>query len=233
MKKLVSSMLVVALFGCLTIPAFAMYGSVIADSTMTVGGITKTTIKGTGSAEEVVADKDDVMNIYAKTVIIDPDNYVLAEDQVTNHYVRQAYNSCSTSLDKKDLKLGVYSVSTLAATRYTDNTTNNDIDIVGEEILIAVRSADPELSEPDGYINVPIADLSNGDGVAKNSVGVPRSTLLDIYSQHFIRVGVGDKIPQLYVKTDGSECYIVDENCTDGVTTTYYKIDNGVATCVD
>ena len=237
-KKFLSSVVVITVFSCLTFPAFAMYGRVIANSTMDVGGgvIMDTSIDGTGSAEEVIADKDDVMNIYAKTVIVDPDDYILAQDETTEHYVRQAYNSCSTSLKRSDLKLGVYSVSTFAATRYTDNTTNNDVDIVGQEIVIATKSAEPKQNvdnTDDEYVHLSLYDLSNNNAILKNSLSsIPQKTILEVYGQHLSQAGVGDKIPQIYVKPDGNSLYIVDETLTDGVMKTYYIIDGGVATKV-
>lgn len=235
MKKLLSSVTVVAMLGCFVIPAFAIYGGVIANSNMDDDGTLSTrVIYGNGSAEEVIADKDDVMNIYAKTAITDPDDYILAQDEDTDHYIRQVYNSCSASLSRSELQLGIYSVSTFAATRYIDDTTNNDIDTTGYALVIDTRAAEEEQnSSEDGYIHLSLADLSN-DSVAKNAIGdASRNTILDIYGQHFSQAGVGDKLPQIYVKLDGSSLYVIDESRTNGITTTYYNIENDVATKVE
>lgn len=233
-KKLLSSAIVIAMVSCFAIPSFAMYGSVIANSAMDDDGTLSThVIYGAGSAEEVIADRDDVMNIYAKTAITDPDDYILAQDEDTDHYVRQVYNSCSATLNRDELQLGIYSVSTFAATRYTDNTTNNDLDTTGYAILIQVRSNEEDMDNvDDGYIHLSLADLSN-DATAKSSFStIPKNTILDVYGQHFSQAGVGDKLPQMYVKTDGSSLYVVDENRINGTTVTYYNIENGVATQV-
>lgn len=227
-RKLASGLMALAMAGCLMIPVSAMYGSVIADSTIDCRFYTQSgTIDGSGSAEEVIADKDDVMNIYARTVISDPDDYILAEDDVTKHYVRQAYADCSVEIDTSDLKYGEYSVSTFAATRYADDTTDNDMDVASEEILEEARAAaDTEVLE--GYVHIPLAAL--GHDAPKTRSAVPRDILLDIYGSHFINAGVGDKVPQIYVKADGSGCCVIDENKDTGVAKTFYEIDGGTFT---
>ena len=86
--------------------------------------------------------------------------------------------------------------------------------------------ADAEVLE--GYVHIPLAAL--GHDAPKTRSAVPRDILLDIYGSHFINAGVGDKVPQIYVKADGSGCCVIDENKDTGVAKTFYEIDGGTFT---
>lgn len=229
-KKATSLFVVIAaVMGCFTITAFAMYGRVISNSSISsTNHGSYYTINGKGSAQEVIADKDDVMNIYAKTVIVDPSEYILSKAETTNHYTRQAYSNCSATVDDSDLQTGTYYVSTLAATRYTDNTTRNNVSKIGKELLVATRGMQGTESSSETeneYFHVTLERLCGSENYSRSAI--PMDILLEIYGKHFAEADVGDKIPQLYLKNDSSMCYVIDENDTDGVVKSYYAIENG------
>ena len=101
------------------------------------------------------------------------------------------------------------SISAFAEMRYDDDMPDNDMDAASEEICHKARAvADAEVLE--GYVHIPLAAL--GHDAPKTRSAVPRDILLDIYGSHFINAGVGDKVPQIYVKADGSGCCVIDEN---------------------
>ena len=119
------------------------------------------------------------------------------------------------------------SISAFAEMRYDDDMPDNDMDAASEEICHKARAvADAEVLE--GYVHIPLAAL--GHDAPKTRSAVPRDILLDIYGSHFINAGVGDKVPQIYVKADGSGCCVIDENKDTGVAKTFYEIDGGTFT---
>lgn len=97
-------------------------------------------------------------------------------------------------------------ISAFAEMRYVDDMPHNDMDAASEEVCHKARAvADAEVLE--GYIHIPLAAL--GHDAPQTRSAVPRDVLLEIYGSHFIKAGVGDKVPQIYVKEDdmSSFCY--------------------------
>lgn len=110
--------------------------------------------------------------------------------------------------------------------RYDDDMPDNDMDAASEEICHKARRW---LMQKCWRVRShPLAAL--GHDAPKTRSAVPRDILLDIYGSHFINAGVGDKVPQIYVKADGSGCCVIDENKDTGVAKTFYEIDGGTFT---
>lgn len=117
-------------------------------------------------------------------------------------------------------------ISAFAEMRYADDMPDNDMDAASEEICHKARAANTEVLE--GYVHIPLTAL--GHDAPQTRSAVPRDVLLEIYGSHFIKAGVGDKVPQIYVKEDGSGCCVIDENQDAGVTKTFYEVDGGTFT---
>ena len=89
-------------------------------------------------------------------------------------------------------------ISAFAEMRYADDMPDNDMDATSEEICHKARAANTEVLE--GYVHIPLTAL--GHDAPQTRSAVPRDVLLEIYGSHFIKAGVGDKVPQIYVKED-------------------------------
>lgn len=237
MKKFIKIGVFVFFAVCLAMQVSAVLGRINVASYISCDG---RFVEASGNTTEVIASPEDTMNIYAKTAIADPNDTILASGEKTLHYTSKVYASCSTNAANPIL--GKYYAATLGAVRYVDDVKletvaySRKIELVQLVNIDAVKEFQTSIINQAltlgnaGYRRIPLDELAQGTATNSNS-GTKSSdnkipVLTEIYASHFYKVNVGDKMPQLYLSNDGTNCFVLDENINGTVTKTVYFLKN-------